>query len=156
MNAWFWQTKNGWTLSSRRQRQIRNEKYIRWALRFPHNISQKSLLPLCVFAVLAVFASVIPYFWWGPWYLAGILAVDCVVVGATLRALRCGTPGCVKASGSTTLLKMGMFASLVVFTLSAVFLWRFPSCPEIQITISSMILWSQDCTDAGNEMQKAG
>lgn len=76
----------------------------------------------CVFAVLAVFASVIPYFWWGPWYLAGILAVDCIVVGATLRALRCGTPGCVKASGSTTLLKMGMFASLVVFTLSAVFL----------------------------------
>lgn len=76
----------------------------------------------CFFAVLAVFASVIPYLWWGLWYLTGILAVGCVVVGATLRALRCGTPGCVKASRSTTLLKLGMFASLIVFTLSAVFL----------------------------------
>jgi len=76
----------------------------------------------CIFALLAAVASVVPYSWWGIWYLTGILAVDCVIVGATLRTLRCGTPDCVKASGSTTLLKLGMFASLIVFTLSAVFL----------------------------------
>jgi len=75
-----------------------------------------------IFAVLAALASIIPYLWWGMWYLSGILAVDCVIVAATLLALRCTTPDCVKASGSTTLLKLGMFASLIVFLLSAVFL----------------------------------
>ena len=75
-----------------------------------------------IFAVLAALASIIPYLWWGMWYLYGILAVDCVIVAATLLALRCTTPDCVKASGSTTLLKLGMFASLIVFLLSAVFL----------------------------------
>jgi geranylgeranylglycerol-phosphate geranylgeranyltransferase len=75
-----------------------------------------------IFAVLAALASIIPYLWWGMWYLYGILAVDCVIVASTLLALRCTTPDCVKASGSTTLLKLGMFASLVVFLLSAVFL----------------------------------
>jgi geranylgeranylglycerol-phosphate geranylgeranyltransferase len=39
-----------------------------------------------------------------------------------LRALSCETPTCVKASNASSLLKAGMFASLVVFTLSAVFL----------------------------------
>ena len=76
----------------------------------------------CLFAVLAVIASVVPYSWWGIWYLAGILVVDCVIIAAALSAIRCGTADCVKASRSTTLLKLGMFASLVVFTLSAVFL----------------------------------
>jgi geranylgeranylglycerol-phosphate geranylgeranyltransferase len=76
----------------------------------------------CFSALLAAAASVVPYFWWGTWYLVGILVVDCVIVGATLRTLGCGTADCVKASGSTTFLKLGMFASLIVFTLSAVFL----------------------------------
>ena len=75
-----------------------------------------------IFAVLAVIASVVPYSWWGIRYLAGILFVDCVILAAALRALGCTTPACVKASGSTTLLKVGMFASLIVFTVSAVFL----------------------------------
>ncbi|MCX6696113.1 MAG: digeranylgeranylglyceryl phosphate synthase, partial [Methanoregula sp.] len=75
-----------------------------------------------IFAVLAALASIIPYLWWGIWYLYGILAVDCVIVASTLLALHCTTPDCVKASGSTTLLKLGMFASLIVFLLSAVFL----------------------------------
>lgn len=76
----------------------------------------------CLFAVLAVIASVVPYTWWGIWYLAGILVVDCVIIAAALSAICCGTADCVKASRSTTLLKLGMFASLVVFTLSAVLL----------------------------------
>lgn len=72
--------------------------------------------------VLAVAASFIPYFWWGAWYLGGIIAVDIIIIIAALRGLNCETPACVKASMATSLLKAGMFASLVVFTLSAVFL----------------------------------
>jgi hypothetical protein len=34
----------------------------------------------------------------------------------------CTTPSGVKVSGASTLLKAGMFASLVIFTLSALFL----------------------------------
>jgi geranylgeranylglycerol-phosphate geranylgeranyltransferase len=73
-------------------------------------------------AVLAVAASFIPYFWWGIWYLGGIIVVDVIIIIAALRALGCETPGCVKASNASSFLKAGMFASLVVFTLSAVFL----------------------------------
>jgi geranylgeranylglycerol-phosphate geranylgeranyltransferase len=76
----------------------------------------------CITAVLAVAASFIPYFWWGIWYLTGILVVDIIIIIAALRAIGCETPGCVKASNASSLLKAGMFASLVVFTLSAVFL----------------------------------
>jgi geranylgeranylglycerol-phosphate geranylgeranyltransferase len=72
--------------------------------------------------VLAVAASFIPYFWWGIWYLGGIIAVDIIIIIAAWRALGCETPRCVKASDASSLLKGGMFASLVVFTLSAVFL----------------------------------
>jgi geranylgeranylglycerol-phosphate geranylgeranyltransferase len=73
-------------------------------------------------AVLAVVTSFIPYFWWGAWYLGGIIAVDIIIIIAALRALSCETPACVKASRASSLLKAGMFASLVVFCLSAVFL----------------------------------
>jgi len=72
--------------------------------------------------VFAVAASFIPYFWWGAWYLGGIIAVDIIIIIAALRGLNCETPACVKASMASSLLKAGMFASLVVFTLSAVFL----------------------------------
>ena len=72
--------------------------------------------------VLAVLVSFIPYLWWGAWYLGGIIAVDIIIIIAVLRGLNCETPACVKASKACSLLKAGMFASLVVFTLSAVFL----------------------------------
>ena len=72
--------------------------------------------------VFAVAASFIPYFWWGVWYLGGIITVDIIIILAALRGLNCETPACVKASMASSLLKAGMFASLVVFTLSAVFL----------------------------------
>jgi geranylgeranylglycerol-phosphate geranylgeranyltransferase len=71
------------------------------------------------FAVLAIFASLIPGLWWGSWYLAGIGIVDLVILAAAARALPCYTPACVHASEATTLLKAGMFASLVVFLISA-------------------------------------
>ena len=72
--------------------------------------------------VLAVAVSFIPYFWWGAWYLGGIIVIDIIIIIAALRGLNCETPGCVKASKASSLLKAGMFTSLVVFCLSAVFL----------------------------------
>ena len=84
-------------------------------------IKKTSRLAL-ISTVLAVVASFIPYFWWGSAYLAGILIVDIIIIIAALRGLKCATPACMKASKASSLLKAGMFASLVVFVLSAVFL----------------------------------
>jgi geranylgeranylglycerol-phosphate geranylgeranyltransferase len=56
------------------------------------------------------------------WYLLGIALVDIVILVAAVRALGCTDSARLKAAGSTNLLKIGMFASLVVFTLSAVYL----------------------------------
>ncbi|MDO9033718.1 MAG: geranylgeranylglycerol-phosphate geranylgeranyltransferase [Methanoregula sp.] len=74
------------------------------------------------FALFAAVASVVPYLRWGMWYLIGIFIVDLIIIAAAVRTLPCKTPECVRASRSTTLLKAGMFAALVVFALSAVFL----------------------------------
>ncbi|MFA4859372.1 geranylgeranylglycerol-phosphate geranylgeranyltransferase [Methanoregula sp.] len=74
------------------------------------------------FMVLAAITSLLPSAWWGGWYIAGILIVDALLLGAAALALRCETPACVRASKAATFLKYGMFASLVVFTLSAVLL----------------------------------
>jgi geranylgeranylglycerol-phosphate geranylgeranyltransferase len=73
-------------------------------------------------AIAAVAASMVPYLWWGAWYLAGITVVDIVIIVSAGRAIGCPDSACLKTTGATTLLKIGMFASLVVFTLSAVFL----------------------------------
>ena len=73
-------------------------------------------------AVLGIVASLVPYLRWGLWYICGILLVDVILLAAVLKAVRCTNPEGVKASGASMLLKAGMFASLVVFTLSALFL----------------------------------
>jgi geranylgeranylglycerol-phosphate geranylgeranyltransferase len=73
-------------------------------------------------AVLASGASLVPYPWWGIWYIVGILLVDILIVVACIRAVRCRSPAEVKKSAASFLLKTGMFASLLVFTLSAIFL----------------------------------
>jgi len=83
---------------------------------------KKSALLAFVFAIAAVAASAVPYAWWGPWYLLGIAIVDLAILAAAARALPCSDPASLKATGSTGLLKYGMFASLVIFTLSALFL----------------------------------
>jgi len=74
------------------------------------------------FALLGIVASLVPYLWWGIWYIAGILLIDGLILFACIRAIRCRTPSEVRISGASTLLKAGMFASLVVFTVSALFL----------------------------------
>jgi geranylgeranylglycerol-phosphate geranylgeranyltransferase len=75
-----------------------------------------------IFAVLAIVTSIMPYLWWGPWYLVGISIVDLVILIAAAKSVTCTTPECVQRSKATTILKAGAFASLIVFALSAVFL----------------------------------
>jgi geranylgeranylglycerol-phosphate geranylgeranyltransferase len=74
------------------------------------------------FALGATVASVVPYLWWGIWYLAGIVIVDIIILAAAVMTLRCTTPACITATRSTTFIKAGMFAALLVFALSALFL----------------------------------
>jgi geranylgeranylglycerol-phosphate geranylgeranyltransferase len=67
----------------------------------------------------AIAASAYPLVWWGLPYLAGIAPVDAVILAAVLLPARCRDPACIRRTKATTLLKYGMFASLVVFTLAA-------------------------------------
>jgi geranylgeranylglycerol-phosphate geranylgeranyltransferase len=78
----------------------------------------------CAFAftVFSACASIIPFWWWGAPYLLMIGIVDLVLLAAAYRTLSCDTPSCIRNSGAPSLLKYGMFASLVVFTVSAFFL----------------------------------
>ena len=93
------------------------------AVTIPIRFGIKATMMLAIFcAVLGVVASLAPYLWWGFWYIIGILPVDGIILSACIKAVRCTTPSDVKASGASTLLKAGMFASLVIFTLSALFL----------------------------------
>ena len=73
-------------------------------------------------AVLGIAASLLPHLRWGLWYTGGIIVVDCIILAAAVKAVRCTDAGGVKSSGASELLKAGMFASLVVFTLAALFL----------------------------------
>jgi geranylgeranylglycerol-phosphate geranylgeranyltransferase len=71
---------------------------------------------------MGALSSIVPFQWWGIEYVYAILVVDCILVYACIPALKSHTPSDVKKSGASTLLKLGMFSSLVVFTLSALFL----------------------------------
>jgi geranylgeranylglycerol-phosphate geranylgeranyltransferase len=93
------------------------------AATIPIRYGMKATTLLALFsAVLGVVASLVPYLWWGPWYIYGILLVDAIILFACIKAVRCTTPEGVKASGASPLLKAGMFASLVIFTASSLFL----------------------------------
>jgi len=72
--------------------------------------------------VLGIVSSLVPYLRWGFWYLCGILLVDAILLAAVLKTVRSTTPEEVRASRASTLLKAGMFVSLLIFTLSALFL----------------------------------
>jgi geranylgeranylglycerol-phosphate geranylgeranyltransferase len=93
------------------------------AVTIPIRYGIKATMLLALFcALLGVVASLVPYVWWGFWYISGILPVDGIILFACIKAVMCTTPSGVKVSGASTLLKAGMFASLVIFTLSALFL----------------------------------
>jgi len=72
-----------------------------------------------VFAIGAVAGSIYPVLWWGIWYLVGILLVDAIIIIAAVRPLPCRNPQCIRKSLATSLLKTGMFVSLIVFFLAA-------------------------------------
>ena len=74
------------------------------------------------FLIAAIGASILPVFQWGLPYLAGIALVDLLVLWTGSRALSCRTAECLKETRATTLVKYAMFGSLVVFSLSALFL----------------------------------
>jgi geranylgeranylglycerol-phosphate geranylgeranyltransferase len=78
----------------------------------------------CAFVsvLLSALASIIPFWWWGIPYLAMIGIVDLVLIAAAYRALHCDSPSCVRSSGASAVLKYSMFASLIVFVLSVLFL----------------------------------
>lgn len=75
-----------------------------------------------IFTVFAVVVSFYPYYRWGAWYLAGIIPVDFIILYSAWLASGCRSPECIKKSRATSYLKYGMFTSLIVFTLAAIFL----------------------------------
>ena len=81
-----------------------------------------TVIAALIFVAGAVVASIVPFYRWGYWYLAGILAVDAIILYAAVVPVRCITPVCIRKSRSTTLLKNGMFASLAVFIAAAILL----------------------------------
>jgi geranylgeranylglycerol-phosphate geranylgeranyltransferase len=74
------------------------------------------------FIIMALAASIFPMYWWGSWYLAGIIPVDLFMLYSVSRSLPCTDPECVRESRSASLLKYGMFASLAVFLAAALLL----------------------------------
>jgi geranylgeranylglycerol-phosphate geranylgeranyltransferase len=93
------------------------------AVTYPIRYGIRTTMWVSLFFIIgAIVASVIPVYLWGEWYLFGIGVVDLLILYAVLRPLKCKTPECLRLTRATTLLKYGMFASLVVFTISAVFL----------------------------------
>ncbi len=74
------------------------------------------------FILGAFAASIFPVYWWGPLYLAGIIPVDLFILYSVSRSLSCTDPECVRKSSAASMLKYGMFASLVVFLAAALVL----------------------------------
>jgi geranylgeranylglycerol-phosphate geranylgeranyltransferase len=83
-----------------------------------YGVKATALLSL-IFALGAVAGSIYPVLWWGIGYLGGILLVDAIIISAAIRPLSCRDPVCIRRSRASSLLKMGMFASLIVFFLAA-------------------------------------
>lgn len=76
-----------------------------------------------VLCIVAVIVSLLPVFrWWGPVYIVLILLADIVILWAAMKGLHAEDPGSLRASKATAFLKYGMFASLVIFIGSSVFL----------------------------------
>jgi geranylgeranylglycerol-phosphate geranylgeranyltransferase len=80
---------------------------------------RNTVLIAFAFILGALAASILPLAWWGPRYLAGIIPVDLFILYSVVRSVTCKDPECVKKSNAASLLKYGMFASLVVFLVAA-------------------------------------
>ena len=83
---------------------------------------RKATLAAVIFSLGAIAISFFPFYRWGIWYLAGIIPVDLIILYAAVSSARCREPECIAGSRATDIIKYGMFASLVVFTISAIFL----------------------------------
>ena len=82
---------------------------------------KKTALAAFVFVLLSAIASAVPFLWWGIPYLVLIGLVDVILLAAAIKALSCDTPACVRQSKASAALKYGMFVSLLVFVISALF-----------------------------------
>ena len=71
-------------------------------------------------AIIGVVISLFLVFRWGYFYLAGIIPVDCIILTGALRAAGCREAEKIKQNRSATIVKAGMFASLLIFLISAV------------------------------------
>jgi len=71
----------------------------------------------------AVIISLLPVFrWWGVAYLILILVADIIIMAGAVKGVYAHGPEDLRDSGATSILKYGMFASLVIFIGSAVLL----------------------------------
>ncbi|HTY16032.1 MAG TPA: geranylgeranylglycerol-phosphate geranylgeranyltransferase [Methanoregulaceae archaeon] len=84
--------------------------------------TRKATIIALIFSFGAVAISFYPYYRWGTWYLTGIVPVDLIILYGAVRSARCREPECIARSRATDIIKYGMFASLIVFMMSAIFL----------------------------------
>ncbi|HZD43827.1 MAG TPA: geranylgeranylglycerol-phosphate geranylgeranyltransferase [Methanomicrobiales archaeon] len=85
-------------------------------------IRKTSLLALLLLGG-AVAISLLPVVrGYGPLYLVSIGCVDLFLLYGAVRAAKCDSSECLKATGATSTLKYGMFAAVFIFVLSAIFL----------------------------------
>jgi len=76
----------------------------------------KSAAACFVLCLAAVIISFMPVFrWWGMPYMASIAIADLVIMTGAIRGLRAGDPETLISSKATSILKYGMFLSLVIF-----------------------------------------
>jgi geranylgeranylglycerol-phosphate geranylgeranyltransferase len=73
-------------------------------------------------AIAGVIVTLLLYSKWGLYYLAGIIPVDILIVLGAFSALRCNNPEQIKKVHSSSMIKAGMFASLLIFLFSAILL----------------------------------
>jgi geranylgeranylglycerol-phosphate geranylgeranyltransferase len=73
-----------------------------------------------ILSLLAVITSLLPVFrWWGPTYLVLIAIADLVIMAGAVKGLFAADSVDLRRSKATSILKYGMFISLVIFIASA-------------------------------------
>ncbi|MBP2132432.1 geranylgeranylglycerol-phosphate geranylgeranyltransferase [Methanomicrobium sp. W14] len=74
-----------------------------------------------ILVLTGVCISLLPLFrFWGPYYLVMIIIADAVIVAAAFKGFMSDDSVSLVRSGSTSLLKKGMFLALLIFLVSAV------------------------------------